>query len=305
MPKTLYPSLEYPKLGYSLPSYLKKRSSRTKEGDRQVKKTRLLLAILCGTLFAALAFSTGCQSNTPSDEPTYADEAFLVDLGKGLDRRWDLSDEMDQNGGTTTAEQIEELIQAELDSIEKYAGEKFEDTKLQELAISYINALKDTKDASDAFANQNDINSYQKWQTVYNNRVMILKELLENYEVKTAEKHDSVRSGLLSAGSVAQQNADTEAALQVIADSIQFTFTDNGYGNITGAATATNNSGINFASAQFDVQLYDENGVRLETNYASVQNWNDGETVNLDIYVTSQVIPASVKIVPSYYEVQN
>lgn len=272
-----------------------------------MKKTRLILPLLCGALLMALIFSTGCQSGPQSEEPSYADEAFLVDLGKGLDRRWDLSDQLEENnpGGAVTAEQLEELVQAELDSIEKYAGEKFEDTKLQELAISYINALKDTQNASDAYASQTDISSYQKWQTVYNNRAMILKDILDNYDVQTSEKHDATRSQLLSSGTIAQETADVEAALQVIADSIQFTFSDDGWGNITGSATATNNSGISFVTAQFDVQLYDENGVRLETTYANVDNWNDGETVNLDIYVSSQTMPASVKIVPSYYDVQN
>ena len=278
-----------------------------RKGDNPVNKTRLIVPLLCGALLMALIFSTGCQSGPQSEEPSYADEAFLVDLGKGLDRRWDLSDQLEENnpGGAVTAEQLEELVQAELDSIEKYAGEKFEDTKLQELAISYINALKDTQNASDAYASQTDISSYQKWQTVYNNRAMILKDILDNYDVQTSEKHDATRSQLLSSGTIAQEAADVEAALQVIADSIQFTFSDDGWGNITGSATATNNSGISFVTAQFDVQLYDENGVRLETTYANVDNWNDGETVNLDIYVSSQTMPASVKIVPSYYDVQN
>lgn len=269
-----------------------------------MKRKHLLASLACCAM-ASLLILTGCQGKA-EDDPGYQDEAFLVDLGKGLDRRWDLSDRFDEEGAGGTAEDLEELVQCELDSIEKYANEKFEDSKLRELAVSYINALHEQYDASDAYASTStDIDTINKWNSVYSKRVIILKDILDNYEVKTDKKHDDVRSQIMTNGRTAQEAEDVKSALQTVADGIQFTFEDDGYGNISGSATVANGTGINFATAQFDVQLYDAAGVRIETTYASVENWNDGETVNLDIYVGDKGMPASVKVVPSYYEVQN
>lgn len=268
-----------------------------------VKRKHFLASLACCAM-ASLLLLTGCEGK--SEDPGYQDEAFLVDLGKGLDRRWDLSDKLDEEGRGDTAEELEELVQCELDSIEKYANEKFEDPKLRELAVSYINVLHEQYDASDAYASTStDIDSINKWNSVYSKRVIILKDILDNYEVKTNKKHDETRSQIMTNGRTAQEAEDVKSALQTVADGIQFTFEDDGYGNISGTATVTNNTGINFVTAQFDVQLYDAAGVRIETTYASVENWNDGETVNLDIYAGDAGMTASVKIVPSYYEVQN
>ncbi len=269
-----------------------------------MKRNQFLVSLACCAM-ASLLILTGCQGKG-ADDPGYQDEAFLVDLGKGLNRRWELSSRFDEQESVGTAEELEELVQCELDSIEKYANEKFEDSELRELAVSYINALHDQYDASDAYASTStDIDSINKWNAVYSNRVIILKSILESYEVKTDPKYEDARSQIMTNGRTAQQAQDVKAALQTVADSIQFTFEDDGYGNVTGAATVTNNTGMSFATAQFDVQLYDANGVRIETTYAPVENWNDGETVNLDIYVGDKGMPASVKVVPSYWEIQN
>lgn len=265
-----------------------------------LKRTWLTSLFCC--IMACMLALTGCQ-NKAADDPGYQDDAFLVDLGKGLNRRWDLSDKYDEESDSMTSEQFEELVQCELDSIEKYANEKFEDSKLRELAISYVNVLHEQRDASDLYASNNlDIDSINKWNSIYNERVSILKDILENYEVKTAEKHKETRSQLMTDGRNAQKAADTKAALQSIADSIQFTFADDGWGNITGTATAANNTGMSFTTAQFDIQLYDEAGVRTETTYHSVENWNDGETVNIEIHISGASAPASVKVIPSHWE---
>lgn len=255
---------------------------------------------------ACILVLTGCQGKE-SDDPGYQDEAFLADLGKGLNNRWDLSDRFErESDASLTAEQFEQLVQCELDSIEKYANEKFEDSELRELAVSYVNVLHEQQEASDLYASTSlDVDAINEWNSIYNERVSILKEILDSYEVKTDEKHENVRSQLMTDGRNAQKAANVKAALQNIADGIQFAFADDGWGNITGTATVTNNTGMNFETAQFDIQLYDEAGVRTETTYSSVENWNDGETVNIEIYVGNAGSPASVKVVPSYWSLQN
>lgn len=263
---------------------------------------KLIALLACIALsFVALA---GCTQQQADEGPDYQDEAFLTDLGKGLDARWDLTAAHDQAhpNEDATASDMKSYIQAELDAIEKYSNATFEDTKLHELAISYINALKKTSEAAESY-NASNYDSLEEWSEAYNERVMVLKEILENYNVVTSDRHKDTRDEVMSDAKYAQSAADAKAAMQSLADTMVFSFTDSGYGTITGSATVANTTEYDFKSASFDVQLYDEAGVRIETDYASTENWTAGESVVFEIYVSSEKIPATVKVVPSYYEV--
>lgn len=204
-------------------------------------------------------------------------------------------------GEQVSVEELKKLIQAELDVIDEYQSGEFEDAHLHELAISYINALHGQIDEVDACAST-DYGTYKAWENAYNERVKILRELLQGYEVQTSQKYEATRSDILSDANLAQQKSDTEDALLAIAESAEFVFeSNNGYG-FNGKATVTNNTGLNFKTVHFDIQMYDENGVRIETVLSPVNNWLDGESVILEAYTSSEVAPASVKVAPNYYE---
>lgn len=197
---------------------------------------------------------------------------------------------------------MKSYIQAELDAIGEYPNAEFEDSKLHELAVSYINILNESMEAADSY-NTSNYDSLMTWQDIYNKRTIILKDILENYEVKTSDKHEDARNTILSNGKAAQKSEDVEAAFQSIADSIEFTFASDEYGNnMHGKATVSNNTGMDFKTVLFDVQMYDEAGVRTDSTTVSTNNWNNGETVVLDTYVPSGIAPATVKVVPNHYE---
>lgn len=265
------------------------------------KRLCVLLSLLAALMFIPLA---GCSQPEQDDGPEYQDAAFLTDLGRGLDARWDLIDKIqaDSPDEELTSQNMTAYVQAELDAVDKYSNAAFEDSELRELAISYINVLHDSLEAAETYSVNNDV-SLAEWGSIYEERTILLKEIASNYDIAVSDEHESDLSQLVSEGAAVQQTADIEAALQSIADSAQFSFVDDGYGSITGTATVTNDTGTNFTSVQFDVQLYDEAGVRTDTAYAYVDNWNSGETVNLDVYVSSGIMPVSVKVVPSYYEI--
>lgn len=261
----------------------------------------VLLAFLAAIMLIPLA---GCSQPEQDEGPEYQDAAFLSDLGRGLDARWDLIEKVQANSPDEelSSQNMTAYVQAELVAIDKYSNAAFEDSDLRELAISYINVLHDALEVAETYSVNSDV-SLTKWGSLYEERTILLKDIASNYDIKVSGEHESDLNQLVSEGTAVQQTADIEAALQSIADATQFSFVDDGYGNITGTATVTNNTGTNFASVQFDVQLYDEGGVRTDTEYAFVDNWNNGETVNLDVYVTSGSMPATVKMIPSYYEI--
>lgn len=261
----------------------------------------IVLAITLALCFALC----GCASQQPeSNEPDYQDAAFLADLAKGLEARWDLNNDFaaENPDGLETSESMKSYVQAEIDAVGDYANAEFEDPKLREYAVSYINILNECLDAAGSYST-NNIESLTRWTDLYNERTMLLKDIVSEYEVPISSEYQSNLSDIVANGNAAQKTEEVESALQAVADTAQFVFEPDEYGYLhNGTATVTNNTGTDFAAVIFDVQMYDENGVRIESTTASVNNWNDGETVVLTAYITTGVAPASVKVVPNYYE---
>ena len=53
-----------------------------------------------------------------------------------------------------------------------------------------------------------------------------------------------------------------------------------------GKTTATNNTGYDFDYINFDVELFDSSGVKVETASLYANHWLDGETIALDCYTS-------------------
>lgn len=105
------------------------------------KKILLLFAVFC--LAVSIA---GCSSS----KDDYCDKDFLSAMSKGLNDRWkDTSGDDVVPGTDEQKEAFSKIVSNELNNIKDYKDKKFEDSKLQELAIKYINILQDQKDALD------------------------------------------------------------------------------------------------------------------------------------------------------------
>lgn len=103
-------------------------------------------------------------------------------MGKGLDARWTLTEAHDQEKGAdvaATSEDMRSYNQAELDCIEKYTSATFEDTKLQELALSYVNSLKALVEGADSYSSS-DVNSLLAYNELIEDRRKILNEILSS-----------------------------------------------------------------------------------------------------------------------------
>ena len=80
-----------------------------------MKKFISLTFVLCAFLLVLVA----CGSNTKTKEKN-ADESFMSDLSKGLEKRWDIAEEFDKIKDPTSSETkkyYDKFINAELDSI--------------------------------------------------------------------------------------------------------------------------------------------------------------------------------------------
>ena len=258
----------------------------------------LATAMIC-VLAASVGIFAGCSQQSSSNQPDYADTAFIQSLAKGYEAR---SVVVKQNEkADKTVEYYEKLVDSELDQVEKYQSSQFEDSKLQESAIAYINALKDQRAAAEKYASDNDAFK-QEWQKAYDKRTTLLKTFVEDYGMTVSSAYQEDLDKLISHGKKVENENNEKAAVEALANSIQVEFVEK-YSVIYGQATVTNNTGYSFDNINFEVELFDANGVKVETSHMYATHWLAGETVVLDCYTSQKEVPASFKVVTSYYKV--
>lgn len=254
----------------------------------------LLAVAACALLLVGCAGGSGDQGETE-----YADDAFIASLAKGYEARDTLVEQSAKEKGSV--EYYEKLVDAELSQVEQYQAAQFQDSKLQEAAIAYINALKDQRAAAGLYSTDND--QYKKdWQKAYDKRTELLCVFVEDYGLTVSGSHQDSLDALVSHGKKVTRDNSEKAAIESLAASIVPEFTQE-YSSYTGKATVTNNTGFDFDSISFEVELFDASNVKIETAYMSASHWLDGETVVLECYASTQDAPATVKVVPSYYQI--
>ena len=270
-------------------------------------KKKILCYVMCVLMIAMLL--TGCQEQKKTSE--YADDNFIADLSNGLVERWKIvdKDENDPNydKNMEDASKIKEMrqtyIKAEQDYINKYQDKKFKDSKLHELALSYINVLNDSKDALKYIEVDYDMYA-DKWDEAYNTRANLITQLTKEYNLTVPEKYQDELDNFVTTDKIVQENKTKEDAISKLLRTIQFQETEapsetNGFYG-TYVANIQNNTGIDFATFQIDINLLDENDTILETQYYSVSNLKNGQTAQASFSTDKQF--KSTDITCSYWE---
>ena len=237
--------------------------------------------------FALIASLAGCSSSaqpapeTPSETeevdasagedaeaqeeeaPAYVDEEFVKAVAQCLDARGKQTDSLASD--EYTSEVMDDAIKTELDAVEAYEGGLFEDPDLASAADEYIAALKASK-GTDYTAYNNS------WTTAYNQRVAALYKINEISPIEVSEDHKSTLNDLLATGeesTVAQGFLDTAVFEKEEPEYEGETF-------FTYSAVLENDSDINFYYFSFNINLLDADGVVVETQVASTDNWAPG-----------------------------
>ena len=146
-------------------------------------------------------------SESDKDDSTvpehYSDEDFLSDLGKGLMKRWDVSDNAHSYFGSEEFKtDFLEFINIELDYIRPHKDAVFKNNELQTLAISYISILEKQISMLDDYPNNDFLIG---WNEVSEERKDVLKQLLDNYPVPIDEKYNDIVAEFIE-----PENADAE-----------------------------------------------------------------------------------------------
>lgn len=198
---------------------------------------RKVFSIIVALLVVVGLAACGSQQQA-NDEPDYADDEVIAAIAKGLEARSDViysqtAEVQDSSDGLKAA------VNAEYNVISPFKDRQYQDSKLQEVAISYINSVSDQISVLDTYS-YGSTEFYEKWEEVYNKRTTIIKELADNYSLALDENHQSVLDDLVKDGGVAAQKSAADEAINSLISNATFEQTDEGYGNYTYSAVIEN-----------------------------------------------------------------
>lgn len=240
-----------------------------------------MIVFLLSLLMITSLVACGSQQPEESMPPDYCDDDFLSDLQAGLMERWDLTEE--ENGETDKSER--ELrtgyINAELNKIEQYRTGLFENSKLQEQAIAYINLLHDQLDSLDLF--NADFEQYRKlWGEAYDKRTQMVSAFINDYNLEFPEKYTEVVKDFLTNAKVVTDKNELDQQIQQMINALNFELIENDYGLKTYRATIENITSKTFSTLDIAVKLLDSENVIIETTAVFVDQLAPGQKAYLD-----------------------
>lgn len=239
----------------------------------------------------------GCQNANSAT----VDEQFMKSLATGLEERWSISTNPDNqkfvNGSTEHRELDKKLVDAELGELSQYRDKEFQNAALQALALEYIGLLDIQKDSLQYVVT--DLNKYNEmWFSAFNKRSQLIKQFVNNYDLKVSEKYkETLNDVLLNSDKVTADEQET-AAVQAILRSTQFVVIDDSSSWKKYQATVVNTSGSDFTNFSLTINLMDGSGAILGTTHASVANWSNGQKANFEFTTDKQF--ASTNLVANY-----
>lgn len=240
-------------------------------------------ALLIATSILMIISLVACSNENGKVEGTteiyYADKDFIKTLGQGLEARWSVKEPEEWEWGSDEHKQYyTEIVNKEQEAICDYVDKKFEDSKLQEKAIKYINMVKQQKEALDYLQVNSD--KYDKlWNEAYDERAKLIVDFTNNYGLTVSEEYADDLKDMTTNAQEVEKKEETEKLVQDMMSSVKFKKdkeeSSDSYFEYT--AIVENTANIDFEYFMIDINLLDKDGVILESTSDSVENWKRGQ----------------------------
>ena len=270
------------------------------EERKDIMSVKTGLRTVLGTVLAMLmVVSAACGQAKQDEGPDYADDEAMSVIANGYEKRSDEISRQEAAGeDTKTSANLKKAIQTEIDADKDLKSRQFKDSKMQETVISYLNSLDDQLDVVKTHS-MNDLDFYEAWNKVYDQRSILLKTMVDKYGLKVGDKYKDDFEDLLANGTSATKQSEADETIKSLVENATFEKTSDGYGNFTYTAVIENTSKLTFTNVSLTLDLIDAQGVKQEA-YANANSWALGEKVKFEAF--SNVDAASVKPHVQYYD---
>lgn len=232
------------------------------------------------------------------------DGQFMLAMQRGLQARWDIADSTESGSS-----QLEKLIDAELEQVEPFYDKHFDDQRLGEIAVAYVDVLKESADAVRYY--NNNFSVYEtKWNAARPIRLHLIEELVNDYDLRVDEEYQDTLDEIVNDSQVYSEQESFESELQKDVDAAQFTIEPyiDDYSNevlwYNYTLSITNTTDQTWDSLSIDIQVLDDNGNILTQGGAFFSNVEAGQSSIVDAYINSDNVDYSsntIKFVISNY----
>lgn len=209
-------------------------------------------------------------ANSNIESGNSVEEAFVSDLVKGLEDRWEISTKYDTT--TMTDKQVidyySSLVMCELDYLSKYTEIEFSDKSLEEYAHGYISALQNQYIAITEFYGVDDAQYNEYWNDAYYSRAQMLYWINRKYGLNVSSKNKATLTEFVETGSYVDQYKaiDKSITAQLENHELGLMNSDEWHVN-TKPFSIKNNTAYFIESLTIYLNLYDESNELLSKEY--------------------------------------
>lgn len=222
------------------------------------------------------------------------DEAFIIDLKKGLCTRWDAEQMANEDAQTY----YERLVDYEWTQLSKYIDAEFENAGLQKAAAEYIALLQQQKEALPYYS-VNQTKFLQLWQEAYNLRAVAITTFIREYGLVFSDEYNDTVNKVRVVGEEYLANLAIETAIDGMIADMHFKVAETTKYSTTYETYVKNTTGHDLAKIWFKINLLDKNGVIIDDTTIYIENIKAGQTAKAEF--STDIDFADYEITAQYY----
>ena len=231
------------------------------------------------------------------------DGQFLRSLSKGLMARWAESDAQAAQGNIGEDPNIyNTYCEIELEYIEDFANQSFEDSKLKEYADQYIDCLRRAQEATTYYTIDYATFSSQ-WSEVYAKRTILLKRFVDEYDLSVTQEYQDTLDDLMVDAVAAQEQENVKNSIKKMTEAFKIETIQDEWGYKTYKIFMNNSTDRTFEYFSAEIILYDNNQVIVGTgNTDQLSSWKPGQEAAVSAWFDGQIDPNdyTIEYVPHY-----
>lgn len=251
-----------------------KASERAEENKKKRRAVRIILTIIIFIMVAAITAEIAVLKGMTS-----VDRRFIRGVERGVTEGWQSGKSdlqlREQGAVTETA-----FIDKELAAVEEFRMKPYNDKELRKLAKRYIEDLKKCKEATELYDPEEDNDAFwADFSGPYTDRLMLLRKFRTgNYKMGSSwDSYPELRDEVMLRGWAAEQ-----------AESLRFSKEELDDGVYVFSARLNNDSGLDIAYLNIDIELYDSSDKKLGTAEVYKENIGNGKGVTLKFYYSGK-----------------
>lgn len=248
-----------------------------------------------------LLLLTGCGTSPKKEAEQFYDQDALKNIALSLDRRWDYADSKEAMQADTI-EMYKKSTQIEIDTLnsQDFSNKKFKDNKLKELYLAYKNQIDDIKKMLEHTSTSS---IPEKWMELYDQRTKILSQINDIKEIPV--KNKETLKELINNGNEVKETESVDKKINALLSSIKFSSQPQEYESDYKVyeTNIENTTGKKFKTFGAKVYLENNEGIRVDTQYINISDWEPGQKVSVDFTTDKEFSKSTV--VKDYYDLEN